>query len=284
MKMLAHFLLAAVPLPGTAVACGRDGLPLKEQLKRKSGVAVGVAVAVLVSGHEGLDHVHNFLLVMTRQLAHGFKDAARFASWTAAAPLGGLRTEQIIRGHSQGSGQLRQLFGAQRDRLAFPPTQRALRDAELVGQLALAQARFFACGDEAFAEGRSLSAGWSAHVWHDQSINRVYRNVRKCLHSYTQYVKIAGMSKTSKAGLTGSAKKAGARRRTRRTESKPNPIAILDALAERRERVETVARLLEACDDPALLTADLAARAGCFMEAELAKVGELLAELGKAAQ
>lgn len=92
------------------------------------------------------------------------------------------------------------------------------------------------------------------------------------------------MSKTSKTRLTGSRKKGGSHRRTRRPESKPDPIAILDALAERHERVETVARLLEACDDPALLTAELAARAGCFMEKDLAGIKELLSRLGEAAR
>ena len=45
-----------------------------------------------------------------------------------------------------------------------------------------------------------------------------------------------------------------------------------------------VARLLEACDDPAFLTADLAARAGHFMEGELAGISELLTQLEKEAR
>jgi hypothetical protein len=41
-----------------------------------------------------------------------------------------------------------------------------------------------------------------------------------------------------------------------------------------------VAGLLEACDDPHSLDADLAARAGYFIEEELGQVKELLAGLG----
>jgi hypothetical protein len=92
------------------------------------------------------------------------------------------------------------------------------------------------------------------------------------------------MFRKRKSRLTGSRKKGGSRQRTPRPNFPTNRIALLDALAERRERVEMVARLLEACDDPALLTAELAARAGCFMEAELAKVSELLAKLEEVAR
>ena len=59
---------------------------------------------------------------------------------------------------------------------------------------------------------------------------------------------------------------------------KTNRLEILDALHERCERVEMVAGLLEACDDPHSLSPELAARAGYFIEEELGRVRELLAK------
>lgn len=60
-------------------------------------------------------------------------------------------------------------------------------------------------------------------------------------------------------------------------KTKANRLEILDALHERCERVEMLAGLLEACDDPGALSPELAARAGHFIEEELRRVRELLA-------
>jgi hypothetical protein len=87
------------------------------------------------------------------------------------------------------------------------------------------------------------------------------------------------MSKPQKTGLTASRKKqarpSGSKRA--RAKTKANRLEILDALHERCERVEMVAGLLEACDDPGALSPELAARAGYFIEEELCRVRELLA-------
>ncbi len=58
----------------------------------------------------------------------------------------------------------------------------------------------------------------------------------------------------------------------------------LDAAHERCDRIETMAGLLNACDEPEVLDARLAARAGYFIEEDLRQLKELLAELGKAAR
>ena len=92
------------------------------------------------------------------------------------------------------------------------------------------------------------------------------------------------MKSIQKSRLTGSRKKGGSRQRTPRPKPKTDRLALLDALNERCSRVEMVAELLEACADPEQLTPALAARAGYFMEGELAEVGRLLAGLGKAAR
>lgn len=52
----------------------------------------------------------------------------------------------------------------------------------------------------------------------------------------------------------------------------------LDAANERFVRIETLAGLLNACDNTGVLDARLAARAGCFIEEELLQVRKLLAE------
>jgi hypothetical protein len=92
------------------------------------------------------------------------------------------------------------------------------------------------------------------------------------------------MFRKRKSRLTGSRKKGGSRQRTPRPNSPTNRIALLDALTERRERVEMIARLLEACADPEQLTPALAARAGYFMEMELTRIGELVSRLEEAAR
>jgi hypothetical protein len=83
------------------------------------------------------------------------------------------------------------------------------------------------------------------------------------------------MSKSSRTRLTASPKK---RVRPSRPKSKTDRLDILDALNKRCERVEMVAGLLEACDDPHSLSPELAAHAGYFIEEELRQVRKLLAE------
>jgi hypothetical protein len=69
----------------------------------------------------------------------------------------------------------------------------------------------------------------------------------------------------------------------RRSQSKTGSawLAALDAANERFARVETLAGLLAACDDPGALSSELAARAGYFIEEDLRQVKKLLAEMGK---
>jgi hypothetical protein len=55
----------------------------------------------------------------------------------------------------------------------------------------------------------------------------------------------------------------------------------LDAIDERCARIETMAGLLRACDDPEEMTVKLAAQAGAFMADDLREVKGLLAALGK---
>jgi len=56
---------------------------------------------------------------------------------------------------------------------------------------------------------------------------------------------------------------------------------ILDAIDERCARIETMAGLLRACDEPEEMNVKLAAQAGAFMADDLREVKELLAGLGK---
>lgn len=86
------------------------------------------------------------------------------------------------------------------------------------------------------------------------------------------------MSKRSTSSLTASRKKQARSKRRPQLKSKTDRLATLDALNERCERVEMVAGLLEACDDPEAMSPELAARAGYFIEGELRRVRELLAE------
>jgi hypothetical protein len=95
------------------------------------------------------------------------------------------------------------------------------------------------------------------------------------------------MSKRSTSSLTASRKKrVRPSRPKRRPQSKTGSawLAALDAANERFARVETLAGLLTACDDPGALSPELAARAGYFIEEELRQVKELLNELGKGAR
>ncbi len=55
----------------------------------------------------------------------------------------------------------------------------------------------------------------------------------------------------------------------------------LDAIDERCARIETMAGLLRACDDPEEMTVKLAAQAGAFMADDLREVKGLLAGLEK---
>ena len=77
--------------------------------------------------------------------------------------------------------------------------------------------------------------------------------------------------------LTASRKKPVRPARPKR-KSKTDRLEILDALHKRCERVEMVAGLLEACDDPHSLSPELAAHAGYFIEEEFGQVRELLAK------
>lgn len=87
--------------------------------------------------------------------------------------------------------------------MALPPAERSLGDGQFIGEFALAQSGFFACQDQAIAKGGSLPVGGSAHDGcHGVRVNWVYRNVGKCLHTYTQYGYVVGMSKPPCSDLT----------------------------------------------------------------------------------
>jgi hypothetical protein len=92
--------------------------------------------------------------------------------------------------------------------------------------------------------------------------------VRKCLHSYTQYVKIVGMSKHSKTGLTGSRKKA--RHQARNVEV----VNVLDGLADCHRRLAALAGLLEACGEP--MEARQVSNAGALVNEQVRRLGELI--------
>jgi hypothetical protein len=55
----------------------------------------------------------------------------------------------------------------------------------------------------------------------------------------------------------------------------------LDAIDERCARIETMAGLLRACDEPEEMTVKLAASAGAFMADDLREIKGLLAGLGR---
>ena len=157
----------------------------------------------MLTGNQGLDDIDDLLLLMARQFADDLKNAPGFARRAGAALFGGVDAQQVIGADTESDRQSSELFRPERYGLAFPPTQGALSNAKPVGQIALVQTGFFACRDKTFAESRSLPIGGSSHIdWHGRIINRIYRNIRKCLHGYTQYKKVVGMSKSSKTGLT----------------------------------------------------------------------------------
>jgi hypothetical protein len=92
------------------------------------------------------------------------------------------------------------------------------------------------------------------------------------------------MSKTSESRLTGSRRKRVRPARAPRRPPSKRKIAwldTLDAMNERCARIETMAGLLRACDEPERMHARLAARAGGFIADDLRRVKELLAGLGK---
>lgn len=72
-------------------------------------------------------------------------------------------------------------------------------------------------------------------------------------------------------------------RAPRRAQSKRKAawIDALDAVNERCDRIETLAGLLRACDEPDAMHAGLAARAGYFIQEDLRQTKELLAALGR---
>ena len=84
--------------------------------------------------------------------------------------------------------------------------------------------------------------------------------------------------------MTGSRRKrVRPARAPRQTQSKRKAawIDALDAIDERCRRIETLAGLLNACGEPGVMDARLAARAGSFIEDDLRRVKELLAALGR---
>jgi hypothetical protein len=96
------------------------------------------------------------------------------------------------------------------------------------------------------------------------------------------------------SGLTGSGKRPRrpvqrtspktAKRPRRAAASRPpgkDWLDALDAIDERCARIETMAGLLRACDEPEEMNVKLAAQAGAFMADDLREVKALLAELGK---
>ncbi|MBM3846885.1 MAG: hypothetical protein FJ405_11455 [Verrucomicrobia bacterium] len=58
-----------------------------------------------MSGDECLDDIDDLLLLMARQFADGFENAASLASWARAALLGGVNAQEIVCRDAQGGGQ-----------------------------------------------------------------------------------------------------------------------------------------------------------------------------------
>ena len=87
------------------------------------------------------------------------------------------------------------------------------------------------------------------------------------------------MKTTPKSRLTASGNKRRRSRRRPKRLSISDRLDILDALAERRQSIETLARLLEACSDPGLMDWRLAASTGYIIERELSQVKELVDKL-----
>ena len=86
-------------------------------LKRLKKESTGVGV----TGDECLDDIDDLLLLMARQFADGFKNAASLARGAGAALLGGVNAQEIVCRDAQGGGQSDQLCGPERDGLALPP-------------------------------------------------------------------------------------------------------------------------------------------------------------------
>ena len=83
------------------------------------------------------------------------------------------------------------------------------------------------------------------------------------------------MSKLQKSSLTASRKKRVRPSRSKR-EIKAAPLDVLDALNARCAKIETLADLLHACDDPESFDVKLASNAGSLIADELRQVKELL--------
>jgi hypothetical protein len=91
------------------------------------------------------------------------------------------------------------------------------------------------------------------------------------------------MKRKKTSPLVSRKKRVRPSRPQRRPQSKTGSarLTALDTVNERCERIQTLAGLLNACDDPGALDARLVGCAGYFIAEDLRQVKELLAEFGK---
>jgi len=129
----------------------------------------GVAVALLFD--ERADELGDFVLLMTRKLAGLLKNLPQLARRAFAARLRSITAKEMFDRDIEQAGQLFDLFRAQRDGITLPNAVGGLCDPYLVGELRLRQARRFAGGVQARAEGRARFFGRSACL-HERSIPR----------------------------------------------------------------------------------------------------------------
>ncbi len=126
-------------------------------------------MAVGVLSDEGFENLQNVLLLSARQVAGLFKYTPELARWTATAILRRGRVNEFFNSHTENLCQVCNLFGLERDRVAFPKCVGRLSDAQLIGDLLLRQSRRFAGGAHSFAESSAFNFGRTA-CFHAESI------------------------------------------------------------------------------------------------------------------
>jgi len=128
-----------------------------------------------------LDDAQDMLLLVTRQAARALKDLAQLACRAGAARLG--RGKKLLGSDTKNDGDLLDLFRPERDRMPFPDSVSGLGDAELVGDLSLAEARGFAQGVQTGSKRAAWILGRSASL-HALIIRAGGLGYENGLHSY----------------------------------------------------------------------------------------------------
>ena len=140
----------------------------------------------MLTGNQGLDDINDLLLLVARQLADGLEDAPGFARRAVAALLGGGDAEQIIRAAAESDRQGGELFGLERNGLAFPIGNDTLRGSDFAGQFLLSESDSEAGRGDTFAQRRA-GFGWRSSHGHVPTIIDDGGYIRKGLHIYTEY-------------------------------------------------------------------------------------------------